>query len=317
MIHCNDLTKKSNNDIVYYSNIFTFNKEVLKLTNKKNPFKILGFEPDVLRSLNDEQINILISDKAKSLKKIFHPDKKDGNEEKFKMITDAAELIDQEKDKESYQYYKKLFLKKSPKQAQIDKLENEVLKARNLSLTCYQQLLDYLCLIAGFKNELSVFNSGPAVLNIRDYGESLNVEFFTRHNQKKSSALYFQIIIDEKNQFSYQDREGYQDKTNHHKLLIGTINSKTIAKFGSLKKILEKTQQMWTPDDQYYNQLSGNKNRKPIDYFENKIEAEEFIKILPLLSPLITQYSYLFSMVKKDNDIFFELEGHITKIEKL
>ena len=285
---------------------------------QKNPFQVLGLNPDFVRELSDDELDKLVKLQYRGLQSIFHPDKK-GDEKRSREINEAYDLLT-DSDKDIFQYFKKNFLKKISLKEKISNLEKEVALLSCKNDDFYKQFVSYLASFVGFENEQTVFNIAPCKLKMYDYGKSLDLPDFYKVSKKKmsSAGLFYDMIVGEDESLI---RVNGNRNIKLDRKLFGTIDQKTSNENGGIKNIIRKFQEIWSVDDEKIRRIEIIYNRgvyepREIKKYDEKIRLYEFQEIMPLITPKIAKHSYLFSIFKEE-EIFFKLEGGILNIEKL
>ncbi|MFC1599058.1 DnaJ family molecular chaperone [Patescibacteria group bacterium] len=292
---------------------------------KKNPFQILGLNPDTIRGLKDEEILILVESQYKALQKIFHPDKPRGNEEKSKLISDARMILDPKKHPEEFEVFKRQFLKKSSMKSQIDQLKTELKTAKDLTNLFYLVLLDYLKASADISDETTVFNIEPCIISLHDYRFGMNLPLFEseelhrKHKEKKNNPAFFELEVNADNTIT---KIKLGDKTNFTKTLIGTISSSMLKKkkgLDTMSRVLKLAQHVWSPEMAIMKGLMTGKRTdySKVVYAEERIPAESFMPIMGMVRPQLNVHDYLFSISQDHKGTFFTFEGTIVDIKPL
>jgi|GEM_PF-3075238 len=293
------------------------------MKNNKNPFQVLGLDPHLISSLNDEQIEIMIEASYKALQNIFHPDKAGGNVKKSQAINQARQLLDRQTNPEGYQAFKQHFLKKTAKSLKIAQSDNQINHLLKTNQILRLAFTDYLINAKALNQQLTVFNIGACTMKMRDYGAGLNIKILTKElgpkniRQAIKEHLYFDLVVTNNGSLE-KIRRGKTEKCPNKKL-IAAIDEQTIVKNESMVNILRQAYPIWTPDNEELRQelkTPSNKKipEKEIIHFRNIIQPDEFAKIIPLVSPLITKDCYLFCLNTIQKNFFFSLEGKLMKI---
>jgi hypothetical protein len=296
----------------------------------KNPFKVLGFDPDILKGLSDEEISDLVKSQYKRLQLIYHPDMLKGSNEKSVELTEAYEMLDYSKDPELYKSLKDQFLKRTPQSDKIEELEDRIKKESILRAVVQKDysetILDYLRCFAGQNEGLTIFNLGQQRFSVYDPIKSINRSGFTdahgillKDGDKKRfipKDMFYDIIIDAEG--TVYKAHGEKIVKYPQKKIIGCIDDETVKKNVSIMNIIKKAKYYYTQKDEEdrlvaikagIKKSSGAKN---IEYYDERIFQEEFAKIAYLLTPRIKEESYLFSINLGDK-IFYSMEGKIRK----
>lgn len=288
----------------------------------KNPFVTLGLNPDFIRHLADDQIDILVQSAFKALQTIFHPDKPGGNAERSREITDAKNRLDQKNNREGYEAFKAQFLKKASFQSRAEAISRELNSCRETQAQLEQVLLKFLRSIPVGSESLTVFNLPPCTLKIRDYTNAQNISFATAEKADRKTMQeirdhnFFDLVKNPDGSL-HQVRDG-KIKPLPLKSLVAAINEESFIDRKGFINILKKihpsnTARSFDPD----RVLKAGKKRvieKETVYLRNQIEPENFIRLLPFLSPVISRDSYLFSCYRQRSDLVFCLEGHVIDI---
>jgi len=291
------------------------------MAKTKNPFRLLGLDPQVIRTLNDNQIEILVQSAFKAMQNIYHPDKPGGSATKSKQINEARQLLDQQKNPEIYQALKTQFLRKKAVNKQVAECESKLKRALKQKTLLNQAFLNYLIKAAN-QESLTVFNLPACKLIMRDYGADVNISLETKEMSPKKMRqriwdfLFYDLIVDDQGQLT----KIHQGKTEQQpdKILIAAIDEVTVKKHISLINILRLTQPIQPPRSDSFLRLGEKPSRKEqekeIIFFRNKIEPEAFSNLIHLLTPVIKVGSYLFSLRQTNKTLYFSLEGCIQEI---
>ena len=286
------------------------------MKTKDNPFYILGFNPDLLRGLEDEQILNLIKSQYRGLQIIYHPDRTGGSDEKSKQIGAAYSALGSI---ESVQKYKKEFLRKIHLNQKISELEESLNEERLRRYQVVEKLAEYLQSFSD-SHENSVFNIGPCVLKMQDYASGLRVSTFMRSVKRKGvGSLWYDLIV--RKNGTLLKRKNRKTIASLDKTLVGVVDDKTSALNGGFKNVLRLSQKIWTPEDEHLRRklLGTNAPSYPrqISEFENQISMGGFQEIMMLLTPRISEYSLLFALNNpRDREPYFSVEGIVIKIRK-
>ncbi len=286
------------------------------MVSKKNPFEVLGFTPDIIRNLSDEDVAVLVKSQYRTLQQIYHPDRPGGDEERSREINLAYELLDSQRNPQSYIAFKELFLRQTPIRKKLSELEEVVTEEKNRRERLFYKFIWYIRNFFDFEGEMTVFNIAPARLQMydtalgmsRDVPISISISEAEIDENKK--AFQYSLILRENNGV-VEERRGKSIEY-ENKRLIGTIPEHVVADLGGIKEVL-------MPSQRLRRAIMGSRATgfpRELRYFENRIEPPQFYEILELLGPQITKNSYLFSINKEGREIYFSLEGRIMKIEE-
>ena len=105
----------------------------------KSPFATLGFSKELVEELTNQELFNFVELHYKQLSKKYHPDrnKKKGSDKRFREIQDARDFLDLNKDPGTFEYYKKMFLRRTASKKKVEDadrkfhlvaFENKVLK---------------------------------------------------------------------------------------------------------------------------------------------------------------------------------------------
>lgn len=285
----------------------------------KNPFEVLGIAPQLVRTLSDEQMSQVIKSQYRTLQQIFHPDKQKGSEEKSKELNQSYEQIGPDSPREVYQAFKTQFVKRAPVSKKSSALEEELLKASERETQFSNSLLNYLASFSGIENAKTVFNAAPCTLNMIDTTLYDRVSWMRMLSKDARRKAFFVFKMQGDGNIEIQ-RGGTKTIVCERKP-IGTIDKYSVrTQHGSMARAIKKIQGVWTPDDENLSRrlaLETRQQRKPreIKEHEPKISPVDFHPLMPLLSPLLREDSYLFSFGKEEGRYYFVFEGQINKIQ--
>jgi len=271
----------------------------------KNPFEILGLNPNILMGLSDEEIQLLVRSQYRALQRIHHPDM-GGDAKKSMEINSAYNALTSS---EYFKQYKKAFIKPKAKVKAIV-LERELDAEKARTLEDYQKYVSYLA--ACFSGEKTVFNIGPCTLRIQDYNLSLKLSVYANYASKRGGQnLFYDLLV--RKDGTLARRKNKKTVELEGKRLIGTVSHETIVKYGGVKSVLELAQRIVTREDIELKRLTSSRKIEEIE-FDNQISPEDFQRIMMLITPKIKSGSMLFA-INLGKEISFSLEGIICSPE--
>ena len=300
----------------------------------KNPFQVLGLTSVLIKDLRDREISKLVQSQFESLRKHFHPDKAGRSEKKrerneliFKEINEAYELLDQEKNPRLFEKYKKKLFHQKPFQKQVSELEEQLGIALTRENLLYVRTLDYLKNFTSSENSENGFDFSSGDIYLVDSVAGLYRSDIGLFNDD----LFYLLKVDEGGTFTqrrmkkrssqaitpqYFDKEVKGDKK-----LIGTISAQLVRDHHkSIKGLLDTFQYTLSSYDTTMTQITGRGSSRVLEseqiLFNNQIIPERFKEAMLLMTPRIQPYSYLFSLNKNKEGIYFSLEGEVLGVKK-
>jgi len=278
---------------------------------EKNPFLILGIHPDLVKRLNNEQLDFLSARVYKALLEIFHPDKKGGSEKIAKEINAAKEKIDYKNNHRGFEQYKKEYLKRPPYQKKVDDFISQLSLQKKMQSAQSQNLLDFLLAIAQTEKHPNVFNLGSRELEMYDYVNWANSPDGRYKSWDMFKKFSYKLII-KPDGLICKERGGNRTIFKKKKL-IGCITDDVLTKhfeglFGLKRLLLNEAVDSLAIDDKSY--------RQKRDYAQMRmpevITEKAFMRLLPVITPEVKQNYLLFSINQEENGgINFALEGKI------
>lgn len=280
--------------------------------NTPNPFIVLGLNPQVLRSLNDEQIAGLVKSQYRALQMIYHPDSPAGSEKKSRELNESYSLLE---NPETYQLFKDKFLKPTQKGIKERNLEAAVEKANIISDKAISTLLDY---VSRANDKNSVYNIAPCTLTMLDSVSQSNISALTKIIHKDCyKNLFYELRLKRNGQI--ERKKGKTIVELPEKRLIGAISPETIREYGSIPNVLRVAQDIVTPDDvrvrNFFKQNRLPNRREEIRYASPRISMQEFKRLAPLLTPIVEEGSCLISLNTKEEPAF-EIDGQVIEITR-
>lgn len=108
---------------------------------QKNPFKVLGFQPDLLRGLSDSEILTLVKSQYRALMQIFHPDvssRKNSTTRSVAINGAYKELCPETSSPEIFNLWKDAFLR--PRKDALSQIEPKLQAAKDQNATLAETL---------------------------------------------------------------------------------------------------------------------------------------------------------------------------------
>jgi len=278
-----------------------------------NPFVVLGLNPQVLRSLNDEQILGLAKSQYRALQIIYHPDSPSGNEKKSRELNEAYSLLE---NPETYQLFKDHFLKPTSREGKERELERAIHEA---SIKTDKALGTFLNYISEASREDSIYKIAPCTIKLIDSVSQSNIRGRTLISyQKGMRNLFYELRVKRNGQIS--QKKGRKIKELPEKRLVGAISPETIQNYGSIQNVLRLVQEIRTSDNMLVADLNRRSRligRKSQDesYASPRIDFQNFKNIAPLITPVVNEGSCLFS-INTGNEPFFEVDGRVIEITR-
>ncbi len=108
------------------------------LLKRKNPFEILGITPQMVKELDSETLFKIIKSNYRILQMRYHPDR-GGDTAKVRELNLAFELLNLEKNPQTFEFYRKKYLERVSRKTLKNRLEE--LESAFRKLTFYNELL--------------------------------------------------------------------------------------------------------------------------------------------------------------------------------
>ena len=258
----------------------------------KNPFLVIGLSPEVLKGLNDKEIQELVGTVYRALQKMYHPDGLRPNAKKNRELTEAREKLDYEKNRDEYLSFKEAFLKPGFHKRRIEELEKELKFAQEKLEQCSARVSEHvtreLYEIAGKGNlPLDVISMREVALDIGDVVRSLNsgsVNTFRR-------APKNQLLVDAQGNLSRSF--GQEIVSVPATKLIGCIGENEQALFRDILRDIakERSDRLGIGGDVYEPAYRQAKAR-----IQRQYSIEDFIRFSFLMTPFLTRRAYIFSI---------------------
>lgn len=258
----------------------------------RNPFEVFGLSPKIVKELDEKALYKLVKSVYRVLQLIYHPDR-GGNPEKSLELNKAFELLNLEKNPESFKEYRKKYiarLSRKTLQSEIEKL-----KTQNRRLKFYNELLKekfWQYLETGFET-IENFFSNNKIIKLKIFDIVSHINFSDIRSIKKQ--IYFKELILTK-EFILKKRsyEKYFIKIQNYKFL-GTIKREYIEPWVLLER---------DPKEEKF-------------ILKNYMSKETFIKeCLVYLNPELNINTYVFFYYPDDFQKVY-LEGVIINTEEI
>jgi len=132
------------------------------MKTRKNPFEIFGITPQMVKELEDELLFKIVKSNYRILQLKYHPDK-GGSLTKTRELNLAFDLINLEKNPESYFFYKKKYLERLSRKTMKNKIE--ALEKTLKKLVIYDELLreNFWYFLREYKEIYSELNQGKGL----------------------------------------------------------------------------------------------------------------------------------------------------------
>lgn len=294
------------------------------MSRSRNPFAILGLNPELLRELSDDQIEIMVQAAYKALQTIWHPDKPGGQAVKSQALNLALMQLDRKNNPQSYQLYKAQFLKRSTINEQVNKLQTALKQQTASKMELADAFLNYLKLTAQQEEKLTLFNLAlPRTFNMKAYYSQMRLYrkqeglSGTKAREKNLELMEYQLVIDQ----DYQLKKIQHGKTINlpEKKLVGFIPHETIMgkKIGSMLNILRlasPSQVLTRPRLMMDTNERADEERELVKTSYH-LSLAEFGRIIHLITPLISKHGYLFAINFDEPEPYFSLEGCLINIK--
>ncbi|WP_038057268.1 J domain-containing protein [Thermodesulfobacterium hydrogeniphilum] len=259
---------------------------------KTNPFEILGLSPKIVKELDEESLYKLVRAIYRVLQMIYHPDR-GGDPNKALEINLAFELLNLEKNPESFKEYRKKYIERLSRKTLQTKIEN--LEIQNRKLNFYNQLLKekfWQFLKNDFEALKDLFKQNKGFrLKIFDVVSYFN---FSHLRRIKKQMFFKDLILYEDFVLIRGSYEKFFKKILNYKY-IGTIKREYIEPWVLLERSL----------------------REEAPYLKNFIKENIFIKeCLIFLNFNIEPNSYIFFYDFKNTQKIV-LEGVVIKLEEI
>jgi hypothetical protein len=290
----------------------------------RHPFEVFGLTPDLVAELDDQDLFGVIKSMYRSLLKAFHPDKAksrkkakdrpETNEKRTVELNLAFEVLNLEKDPDSFKRLKKSYLSRQPTTAYRNslllkaQLEAQQDKEDHLA----QSYLSYLAQ-AALPTEEELLSSSSAPLPAKGVCLGLSDVAITNNVRQSSwfiGSNFKELKIDPSGQMYVKQvgRSKFSQANFIH--LLGSVPVDAI----ELIPLLERG------EAKSFRSLPSNGSYLPKVSVLNLVGPKNFKRhVLPLLKPLLLERAYLFSL---NNETFLKsglitLEGVIVKFDRL
>jgi len=272
----------------------------------KNPFKILGLDPDIIRGLNDQEIDLLIKANYKTLMQIYHPDK---NLKKAKTLTSKTAALNWARDelanKQIRESYQKSYTKRK-KKSTIKDIEDRLISANKRALRTILKFIEYQHTFLKFKHPHTIYNLSSCEIELCDVLAQMEAPRSIAFD-RKANFNYTLDVHEHMTVHSYKTPEGG--------ILLGTIK-----KTNSIKSLLEQVHLDWIEDNR------KRKPTQPLYIYKAETWSGEPTKInkhyplgllryfMPLLRPYVEPKSYLLTLHDSKEGYYFKIAGEILEI---
>ena len=280
-----------------------------------NPFIELGITREEISGLSDDEINGIVKKKARALLRTRHTDV-GGSLIGTQHIIKAYKSLDFVKDPVSFKYWKSEYLKvpSRPRSKLMAEISGYREKNSDLVNLIVQSMLDddY----TGSDNGL--FLELPNACTLRVYDSWLDLQTRRVRWIRESPRLLYEL----KHEHGYLVRlrgDLAVNKDPHlvsNKKLVGTVGEQVVNGYGNIMHVLLMTQLnennirtvKFSRDGKFY------PTKAFVQKFDNRVSPEAYKSIAHLVSPKLSNPSYLFSVNREQNQVYFSLEGKITGI---
>ncbi|RKX59279.1 MAG: hypothetical protein DRP29_04935 [Thermodesulfobacteriota bacterium] len=258
----------------------------------KNPFEVFGLSPKIVKELDEEALYKLVKSVYRVLQLIYHPDR-GGDPEKSLELNKAFELLNLEKNPESFKEYRKKYIARLSRKTLQSEIEE--LRTQNRRLKFYNELLKekfWQYLETGFET-IENFFSNNKIIKLKIFDIVSHINFSDIRSIKKQ--IYFKELILTK-EFILKKRsyEKYFIKIQNYKFL-GTIKREYIEPWVLLER---------DPKEEKF-------------ILKNYMNKETFIKeCLVYLNPKLNINTYVFFYYPDDFQKVY-LEGVIINTEEI
>lgn len=258
-----------------------------------NPFEYFGLTPQLLKELDDGTIFKIVKSIYRTLQMSYHPDR-GGDPKRALELNLAFELINLEKDPQTFKYYKNAYIQRLSRKNLKKELEELQTHLRKLTYT--NELLKerfWLFLEKGNEQLNFLFNQGLALkIKLLDVVSQINFGSFVSFKNKKR---FFKEIILGPNYLLKKNGDMKKYQVLKKFKIIGGVKREYITPWDLLERNLKEEK----------------------FYLKNYMTKETFIKeLLIYLSPELKTNYYLFLYYEKDTSKVY-LEGLILKLEEI
>ncbi len=304
-------------------------------TKSKNPFNVLGFNGDIFKNLNEEQIKQLVQSQYRALSKIHHPDvsnKPNNSAKKFADISEAYSMLSDSNSK-VFDILLKEFTKQSDKTSvnkKLEEVEDKEQKLRELLLKRMVSLaINNNALARDFK-DLTVFDTGfSMILGQVPQSENLSFTMLKRRNNLSIMPLFgenkFIMRVETDGsitkRFLNKDKKFVDINYPSRRLFAILADDNLKEKYGGNRNYInfvfdienEESKIIQSKMMSYSKNNNSGPNITSIDN-SNIINENKLLEDINLLKFLISKEGVLFSVEldKKTNKKTFYLEGIVS-----
>ncbi|MFH1138745.1 MAG: J domain-containing protein [Pseudomonadota bacterium] len=296
-------------------------------SSKKNPFETLGLTPEIIIGLGEKELFSLVKSIYRALQKVYHPDHNRGKSPETAAecasrtveLNLAFEKLNLDKNPDSFKTNKKTYAARRSKgmRKKVAELENEIKRLREGRDSLADSYLAYLLRSLPWNVEAG---EEPGRGPITPAGLKLGLnDVAINHNIRTVSwnlgSNYKEIIFDALGGLLYKPVGRSRPFPVNFIILLGAIDCRLIDLVPLMDRVPPRNGFFKSPalDSRYG--IDG----APLQVL-NTISLDKFKKYcLPLLSPSLTERSFLFSIhrptFEEENRV--TIEGVIVKITKL
>jgi curved DNA-binding protein CbpA len=292
----------------------------------KNPFELLGLSPEIVRALEGKELFALVRSSYRALIMIYHPDRAPLGNEPLKTLRNrkvaelnlAFEKLNYERDPESLQHFKELYVRRLSDgwQKTIRKLNRDIQELTRYNQTLSENYLRFLlepCLPrpqTDPADQVTLYNLKNWRLGLRDLAINHNV----RSSNWNLGTNYKEIKIDLEGHMFYKLPNRKRFIPVNFIQLLGTVDKDQVDLIPLLDRVLPRDSQ-WPSSKR---QKSYPESLRCFDLLNTLFLQDFRIHCLPFLKPELAEGSFLFSFhrIPEEQDRI-HLEGLIIRVNPI
>ncbi|MCX8041391.1 MAG: hypothetical protein N3A56_02735 [Thermodesulfobacteriaceae bacterium] len=258
-----------------------------------NPFEVLGLSPQIVKDLSEENLYKLVKSIYKTLQMIYHPDR-GGNSEKALELNLAFEVLNLEKNPESFRRHRKAYIERLSRKSLKNELKEWQSRYRKLSF--YNELLKerfWQFLERGFEDLKKSLENEKKTLRLKIFDLVSHINFSDLLRIKKQ-MFFKEIILSSEILLKRTGWENFYHPVNDYRIL-GTVKREHLEPWTLLVRDLKEERV----------------------FLKDYLKKETFVReVLFYLVPELKTNSYLFIYYPFEAQKVY-LEGVILKVEEI
>ncbi len=275
---------------------------------RRNPFEVLGIAPEIVRELDNQALFNLVKACYRALQRAYHPDVHSGAKERAVEINLAFELLDLERNPESFYEQRRAYLRRLSRRTQkrtIQELTRQVATLLHQRELLQENYWRHILEIYRLRPGPTLFPHPPRALKITllDMSLRFNISFAGFGHR----LAFKEILFDEEGSLYYRFPRRRKFQPVHFLTLVGCVPRSRLEIWPLLlKRPIQEASAFGLPHPKAFEVL-------------NLVETEVFKQAcLPLLHLELRENAYLFSLRRAGHNaqVDIYLEGMIVKIQK-